>query len=173
MQAVEYLRPVPNPPEELETLFREHHDQVFRTAYRVTGSAVDAEDVLQTVFLRIMRQENRNLSPSPGSYLHRAAINTSLDLMRSRSRSRSVSIEDADFELIEARALIPKLCTSIVSSGERFGYQFPVWVIGLPKSASSDISKATTTAKSQRCLAPLPWWSASPCIAPVQDCARR
>jgi len=108
VQAVEYLRPVPNPPEELESLFREHHDQVYRTAYRVTGSAVDAEDVLQTVFLRIMRQENRNLSPSPGSYLHRAAINTSLDLMRSRSRSRSVSIEDADFELIESPGLDPE-----------------------------------------------------------------
>ena len=108
VQAVEYLKAVPNPPEELETLFREHHDQIFRTAYRVTGSAVDAEDVLQTVFLRIMCQENRNLSPSPGSYLHRAAINISLDLMRSRSRSRSVSIEDADFELIESPGLSPE-----------------------------------------------------------------
>ena len=25
---------------------------VFRTAYRITGNAADAEDVLQTVFLR-------------------------------------------------------------------------------------------------------------------------
>ena len=108
VHAVKYLRPVPDPPGELETLFREHHDQVFRTAYRVTGSAVDAEDVMQTVFLRIMRQENHNLSPNPGSYLHRAAINASLDLMRSRSRSRSVSIEDADFELIESPDLNPE-----------------------------------------------------------------
>ena len=108
VQAVKYLRPVPDPPGELETLFREHHDQVFRTAYRVTGSAVDAEDVMQTVFLRIMRQENHNLSPNPGSYLHRAAINASLDLVRSRSRSRSVSIEDADFELIESPDLNPE-----------------------------------------------------------------
>ena len=108
VQAVKYLRPVPDPPEAMEALFREHHEQVFRTAYRVTGSAVDAEDVLQTVFLRIIRQENRTLSPSPGSYLHRAAINTALDLVRSRSRSRSVSIEDADFELIETPGLNPE-----------------------------------------------------------------
>ena len=108
VQAVKYLRPVPDPPEAMEALFREHHEQVFRTAYRVTGSAVDAEDVLQTVFLRIIRQENRTLSPSPGSYLHRAAINTALDLVRSRSRSRSVSIEDADFELIENPGLNPE-----------------------------------------------------------------
>jgi RNA polymerase sigma-70 factor (ECF subfamily) len=108
VHAVKHLRPVPDPPGELETLFREYHEMVFRSAYRVTGSAVDAEDVLQTVFLRIMRQENSDLSPNPGSYLHRAAINASLDLMRSRSRSKSVSIEDAGFDLIESTDLDPE-----------------------------------------------------------------
>jgi RNA polymerase sigma-70 factor (ECF subfamily) len=95
LQAVKHLRPVPSPPDAVETLFREHHDQVFRAAYRVTGSAVDAEDVLQTVFLRLVRRKEKlDLSPSPGSYLHRAAVNASLDLLRSRTRSRSVSIEE-------------------------------------------------------------------------------
>ena len=95
VQAVKHLRPVPSPPKELDVLFREHHDQVFRTAYRVTGSASDAEDVLQTVFLRLVRRNDKiDLSPSPGSYFHRAAVNASLDLLRSRTRSRSVSIEE-------------------------------------------------------------------------------
>jgi RNA polymerase sigma-70 factor (ECF subfamily) len=95
VQAVKHLRPVPNPPNEIEVLFQEHHDQVFRTAYRVTGSASDAEDVLQTVFLRLVRRNEKiDLSPSPGSYFHRAAVNASLDLLRSRTRSRSVSIEE-------------------------------------------------------------------------------
>ena len=95
VQAVKHLRPVPSPPNEIEVLFQEHHDQVFRTAYRVTGSASDAEDVLQTVFLRLVRRNERiDLSPSPGSYFHRAAVNASLDLLRSRTRSRSVSIEE-------------------------------------------------------------------------------
>jgi len=94
VQAVKHLRSVPSPPQGVEALFQEHHDQVFRAAYRVTGSAVDAEDVLQTVFLRLVRRKERlDLSPSPGSYLHRAAVNASLDLLRSRTRSRSVSIE--------------------------------------------------------------------------------
>src|SRR5258707_8846164 len=67
VQAVKHLRPVPSPPEELEVFFREHHDQVFRTAYRVTGSPSDAEDVLQTVFLRLVRRKEKiDLSPSPG-----------------------------------------------------------------------------------------------------------
>jgi RNA polymerase sigma-70 factor, ECF subfamily len=84
-------------PGDLESLFREHHEQIYRTAYRVTGSPVDAEDVLQTIFLRLASsKERRDLSPSPGSYLHRAAVNAALDLVRSRTRSRSVSIDSFD-----------------------------------------------------------------------------
>ena len=99
MQAVKHLRAVPSPPNEVEALFREHYDHVYRAAYRVTGNAVDAEDVLQTVFLRLVRrQEKVDLSPSPGSYLHRAAVNASLDLLRSRTRSRSVSLEEVTFD---------------------------------------------------------------------------
>lgn len=101
----QHLQPVPHPPPgALESLFREHYDQIFRTAYRVTGSADDAEDVLQTVFLRLARRDEGllDLSPSPGAYLHRAAINASLDLIRSRAGSRPVSLEDVEAELSSA-----------------------------------------------------------------------
>ena len=74
--------PAPVSMRDLEGLFREHHDRVFRAAYRVTGSVVDAEDVLQTVFLRLSRRSDLNLEPSPVSYLRRAAINAALDLLR-------------------------------------------------------------------------------------------
>lgn len=81
----------------LETLFRDHSDRVFRIAYRVTGSASDAEDVLQTIFLRLLkRDEFPDLSRSAGSYLHRAAVNAGLDLLRSRKRSFAVPIEDQE-----------------------------------------------------------------------------
>ena len=84
----------------LESLFREHYDQIYRTAYRVTGSPSDAEDVLQTVFLRLARRdETLDLSPSPGAYLHRAAINASLDLVRSRANAKPVQLEDVEAEL--------------------------------------------------------------------------
>src|SRR3954451_7209443 len=46
---------VPDPSEDIERAFRAHHDRVFRAAYRVTGNISDAEDVLQTVFLRLLR----------------------------------------------------------------------------------------------------------------------
>ncbi|MGH9944842.1 MAG: RNA polymerase sigma factor, partial [Pyrinomonadaceae bacterium] len=66
---VKHLRPAPAaPPSELERLYREHHGQIFRTAYHITGSPSDAEDVLQTVFLRLARSaEPQDFSPSPAS----------------------------------------------------------------------------------------------------------
>jgi len=92
------------PPGELETLFQAHHDRVFRTAHRITGSPADAEDVLQTVFLRLLKgQAEYNLSENPAAYLGRAAINASLDLMRSRSRVRLVEPGDVELEGIESR----------------------------------------------------------------------
>src|SRR5689334_8516084 len=96
----------------VEALFRDHHDQVFRAAYRITGSVVDAEDVLQTVFLRLSRRDNSkegiNLDPNPASYLHRAAINASLDLVRQRGRSESVPIEDVAPVLKASHTLNPE-----------------------------------------------------------------
>jgi RNA polymerase sigma-70 factor, ECF subfamily len=79
------------------TLFEAHHERVYRIARRITGSAADAEDVLQTVFLRILRREDPPLrTEDAASYLHRAATNASLDLLRRRKAARSESIEDAD-----------------------------------------------------------------------------
>ena len=78
-------------------LFTEHHERIFRIARRITGDASDAEDVLQTVFLRIMRRPDRELrADDAASYLHRAATNASLDLLRRRKAARSQPIEDAE-----------------------------------------------------------------------------
>jgi RNA polymerase sigma-70 factor (ECF subfamily) len=68
---------------------------VFRTAYRVTGNAADAEDVLQAVFLRLLRRDP-SAAPleNPESYLRRAAVNVSLDILRARQESTDVSLSD-------------------------------------------------------------------------------
>lgn len=81
----------------LESAFRHHKDKVFRAAWRITGNAADAEDVLQRVFLKLLRREDdpAGLSQNPGSYLHRAAVNAALDMVRSRRGARSVSLEGA------------------------------------------------------------------------------
>jgi len=108
LAAATHIRAVPDPLEQLERLFREHYNLIFRTAYRVTGSAVDAEDVLQTIFLRLARRKEFDLSPSPASYFHRAAINASLDLVRSRSKTGAVPLEEVETDLIENPSLSPE-----------------------------------------------------------------
>ena len=82
-------------PDELERTFRAHHALVFRTAYRITGNASDAEDVLQTVFLRLLnRKDSSGAVHSEQSYLRRAAINASLDLLRLRQADRTTELTD-------------------------------------------------------------------------------
>jgi RNA polymerase sigma-70 factor (ECF subfamily) len=64
---------------------------VYRAAYRVTGSASDAEDVLQTVFLRLVRVGTLPTSVTHlGSYLYRAGVNAALDLLRARRNVASL-----------------------------------------------------------------------------------
>ena len=101
MQAAAYEKPRSGVPEDLEALFREHHGAVYRAAFRITGNAMDAEDVLQTVFTRLLRREEQpDLSETAASYLHRAAVNAALDLMRRRKRARKVDLDDAG-ELVD------------------------------------------------------------------------
>jgi len=97
-------KPTPQPEAaELGRIFEEHHGRVFRAAYRITGNASDAEDVLQNVFLRLARREQAEPaddgSPDPATnlegYLYRAAINSALDLCRSRRRQPAVGTDGA------------------------------------------------------------------------------
>jgi len=82
-------------PSGLEGVFLEHQRRVFRAAHRITGNAQDAEDVLQTVFLRLARQGGAASLANPSSYLYRAAINAALDLLRARRERTSVALEEA------------------------------------------------------------------------------
>lgn len=68
-------------------LVERHSRAIFRVAYRMTANEHDADDVVQETFLRAFRQidhfeERANFS----TWLHRIAINCSLDLLRARGR---------------------------------------------------------------------------------------
>ncbi len=82
--------PVPSP---LEIAFDAHHAVVFRTAYRITGNAHDAEDVLQTVFLRLAASGFDGIE-SIEAYLRRAAVNVSLNVLEQHAR-KNVPLENA------------------------------------------------------------------------------
>jgi RNA polymerase sigma-70 factor (ECF subfamily) len=63
-------------------LYQRHYELVFRAALRVTGNAADAEDVLQTVFLRVLARGDE--VDVPAAYFRRAAVNAAVDVLRRR-----------------------------------------------------------------------------------------
>ncbi len=66
-------------------LYERHYEAVFRAALRITGNPADAEDVLQTVFVRAMaRSGDVEDVSSPGAYFRRAAVNAAVDVLRRR-----------------------------------------------------------------------------------------
>jgi RNA polymerase sigma-70 factor (ECF subfamily) len=101
----EPVNPIPN---DLEQMFQSHHGLVFRTAYRITGNAADAEDVLQTVFLRMLRRDQSGEAlQKPESYFRRAAINVSLDVVRAGRDSRSVALQEVAPEQLPSERAQP------------------------------------------------------------------
>jgi RNA polymerase sigma-70 factor (ECF subfamily) len=81
-----------------EEIFRQHYQMAYATAYGMLGNSQDADDVAQTVFLRLLHREfPRDLLKNPKAYLYRAAVNESLNVIRSRKRS----IVTADAETID------------------------------------------------------------------------
>ena len=90
------LMPSSTPAAGFAELYERHSEAVFRAALRVTGNPADAEDVLQTVFLRVMAQgaDAEGLAV-PGAYFRRAAVNAAVDVLR-RRELRAESAYDAD-----------------------------------------------------------------------------
>jgi RNA polymerase sigma-70 factor (ECF subfamily) len=87
--------PVSTVPKALDHLYETHHGMVFRTAHRITGNAADAEDVLQTVFLRLLRRDPATAAEidNPESYLRRSAVNAALDIVRARQADNTLELE--------------------------------------------------------------------------------
>jgi RNA polymerase sigma-70 factor (ECF subfamily) len=98
--------PMPETSDQLSQLFADHHRRVLVAAYRITGSIADAEDVVQTVFLRLGSSEGVPLK-NAGSYLYRAAINGALDLLRRRKIALVEPIDAAEGIASTSRAVAP------------------------------------------------------------------
>jgi RNA polymerase sigma-70 factor (ECF subfamily) len=84
-----WLRGDPGAFEEAHGRYRSRLEAV---AYRIVGNHADAEDVVQGVFQALPRAAYRG-SASLWTYLYRAAVNTSINLLRSRRRSSGLQQE--------------------------------------------------------------------------------
>ena len=81
--------------EELDRIYREFAPLVYRIAWGVLGSREDAEDVVQTVFIALIRRESLPDLQNPKAYLCKAAMTASLNVIRAKRR-RPILVDDAD-----------------------------------------------------------------------------
>jgi RNA polymerase sigma-70 factor (ECF subfamily) len=83
---------LPLPPS-IHELYEQHADAVYRSALRVTGNDADAEDAMQTVFLRMINHAGAELTHAPEHYLRRAATNAAIDILRKKQTQRETPLE--------------------------------------------------------------------------------
>jgi RNA polymerase sigma-70 factor (ECF subfamily) len=70
----------------LEQLFRVQRKRLWGLAYRLTGSAEDAEDVVQEAFARLVAEPPAAPVAELGPWLARVATNLGIDALRRRKR---------------------------------------------------------------------------------------
>jgi RNA polymerase sigma factor (sigma-70 family) len=102
-------------------LYERHYEAVFRTALRVTGRPADAEDVLQTVFVRLLSgTEHDEAARRPAAYFRRAAVNASVDLLRRRAvRAETVYDDTAPHAAVESGLLLKEQLRRAIATLDR------------------------------------------------------
>src|SRR4029434_635958 len=78
-----------------EELYRAHAGRLYNLVFRMVGSAHEAEDLLQEVFLNAYRKLGSFRGDSSlGTWLYRLAVNQCLDVLRGR-HSKMARITDS------------------------------------------------------------------------------
>jgi RNA polymerase sigma-70 factor (ECF subfamily) len=82
--------------EAFKVLVDRHSRTLYRLAFRMTGKAEDAEDVVQETFIRAFRQLSRfEARSNVSTWLYRIAFNCAVDFLRSRPRRESATEDEA------------------------------------------------------------------------------
>jgi RNA polymerase sigma-70 factor, ECF subfamily len=98
-----------------ETLYDEYHRLVYGVALRVLSDPAGAEDVTQSVFMKLWSNPASFVSGSFGSWIVRVARNRAVDALRARGTrledeipaelAESGSLEDTAFEALNAESV--------------------------------------------------------------------
>lgn len=105
MRAVTWPSPQSAFTDALEKLYRQHHEMILRTAYRLTRNMGDAEDVLHGVFVKLLqREEPFEEEANLGPYLHRAAVHAAIDILRRRKHTLPLEAVPPGGEIPEGRS---------------------------------------------------------------------
>lgn len=68
-------------------IYNTNRDFLWRLCYRMTGSAADADDIVQETFVRVLEKPPRRLDDPLRPWLVRVAVNLSRDVLRRRRRN--------------------------------------------------------------------------------------
>jgi RNA polymerase sigma-70 factor, ECF subfamily len=82
-------------PEAFETLFRQHFPKVYRQALHLVGTAAEAEEVVQQVFLAVYEKAHTFRGASAfTTWLYRLTVNAALSRLRRRTRRKEIAMDD-------------------------------------------------------------------------------
>ena len=89
-------------PTAFEELYQSHSARLYSLLLRMAGSAQDAEDLLQDVFLQAHRKLDSFRGDSTlGTWLYRLAVNQCLDFLRGRQSRMSRVTESFEDEAVQ------------------------------------------------------------------------
>lgn len=92
------------------TLFQRYKDPVYRLALSMTGSPADAEDVCQTVFLKLLEKQPELPPEKEKAWLLQVAANECRSLWRKLRRRPTVPLDKAlDLAAPEAEPLLRRV----------------------------------------------------------------
>jgi RNA polymerase sigma-70 factor (ECF subfamily) len=93
-----------------EELYRQHAARLYNLAYRMAGTANEADDLLQDIFLLAYRKVGSFRGESSlGTWLYRLAMNHCLDVLRSRQSRMGQQTDSLDEDSAAEPAAAPAL----------------------------------------------------------------
>jgi RNA polymerase sigma-70 factor (ECF subfamily) len=147
-----------------ETLYQQHAPRLYNLAYRMAGTATDADDLLQDIFLLAYRKvASFRGESSLGTWLYRLAMNHCLDVLRSRQSRQGQQTDSLDedgaappvappvvgavsrIDLERAIGQLPQACRAafLLHDVEGFGHQEVGTILGISEGTSkSQVHKA-------------------------------
>jgi len=88
-------------------LYERYYETVFRAALRVTGNPADAEDVLHTVFMRVLARGGEVEGVAlPAAYFRRAAVNAAVDVLRRREFRAESAYDNRPHPIVQPSGLL-------------------------------------------------------------------
>ncbi|HSK09433.1 MAG TPA: RNA polymerase sigma factor [Vicinamibacterales bacterium] len=82
-----------------EGLYRQHAGRLYNLAWRMSGGASDADDLLQEIFMQAYRKlDSFKGDASLGTWLYRLGVNLCLDRLRSRQGRMDLVTDSMDEE---------------------------------------------------------------------------